>query len=331
MASITSTVRGLRGSPLARLVVARLFSGLVTLAVISFVIYGAMELMPGDLAREVLKSHATEETVAAFRQQLGLDRPFLERYLAWLGAALTGDFGRSLVSNVEVATLIGQRTLNSLFLAFLAALLSIPLALSLGILSAIFRNSIFDRVTGFVTLTFVSLPEYALGYLLLFLLAVKFGIFPSLSAVDPAMPFAARLYQTFLPALTLTLIVQAHMSRMTRASLISLFRRPYIEMAELKGLSRSEVVTKHALPNALGPIAVVVTLNTAYLVTGIVVIEAVFAYPGLGQLMVDSVAKRDITLVQAASLIFATIYVSLNTLADVIGVISNPRLLHAKP
>lgn len=330
MAGLISKASWRRRSPLTRLIIARLGSGLATLAVISFVIYGAMELMPGDIAREVLKSQATEETVRAFREQLGLDRPFLERYVEWLGNAVTGDLGSSLVSGVPVTDLIWQRTLNSIFLAIFAALLSIPLALTLGVLSAIFRNSIFDRLTGFATLTFVSLPEYALGYLLIFLFAVKFGIFPSLAAIDPSMPFADRLYQMFLPALALTLIVQAHMSRMTRASLISLFRRPYIEMAALKGLSRGQVVTKHALPNALGPIAVVVTLNTAYLLTGIVVIEAVFAYPGLGQLMIDAVAKRDITLVQGASLIFATIYVSLNTLADVIGVVSNPRLLHAK-
>lgn len=330
MAGLIPKAGWFRRSPIARLVVARLASGLATLAVISFVIYGAMELMPGDIAREVLQSQATEETVRAFREQLGLDRPFLVRYAEWLGHAMTGDLGRSLVSGAPVTDLIGQRTMNSIFLAALAALLSIPLAITLGVLGAIFRNSIFDRLTGIVTLTFVSLPEYALGYLLIFLLAVKLGMFPSLSAIDPAMPFSERLYQTFLPALALTLIVQAHMSRMTRASLISLLRRPYVEMAALKGLSRSQVVTRHALPNALGPIAVVVTLNTAYLLTGIVVIEAVFAYPGLGQLMIDAVAKRDITLVQGASLIFATIYVCLNTLADVIGVVANPRLLHAR-
>ncbi|MGV1831944.1 ABC transporter permease [Agrobacterium vitis] len=317
-------------SPIVRSILARVASGVVTLFVISIAIYGAMELMPGDIAREVLQTQATDQAIAAFREQLGLDRPFAERYLAWLGGAIQGDLGKSLVSNVPVTSLIGERTLNSLFLAGLAALMSIPLALLLGVLSAIFRNSLFDRLTGFISLTFVSLPEYALGYLLIFVFAVKFGVFPSLSAIDPAMPFLTRVHQTLLPAIALTLLVQAHMSRMTRASLISLFRRPYIEMAALKGLSRSEVVIKHALPNALGPIAVVVTLNAAYLITGIVVVEAVFAYPGLGQLMVDAVAKRDITLVQAASLIFATVYVCLNTLADLVGVITNPRLLHSK-
>ena len=195
MAGLISKASWRRRSPLTRLIIARLGSGLATLAVISFVIYGAMELMPGDIAREVLKSQATEETVRAFREQLGLDRPFLERYVEWLGNAVTGDLGSSLVSGVPVTDLIWQRTLNSIFLAIFAALLSIPLALTLGVLSAIFRNSIFDRLTGFATLTFVSLPEYALGYLLIFLFAVKFGIFPSLAAIDPSMPFADRLYQ----------------------------------------------------------------------------------------------------------------------------------------
>ncbi|MBB97831.1 MAG: ABC transporter permease [Rhodobacteraceae bacterium] len=312
------------------MMVARLLIGLGTIAVISFVIYGVIELLPGDIAREVLKSQATDESVRAFNERLGLDRPFLERYFEWLGNALHGDLGRSLISDVPVSELLAQRVKNSAFLAVLAAVLAVPLALLLGILSATFRNSVFDRATGITTLACVSLPEFALGYLMILFLAVKTGLFPSLSVIDPGAPLLERIWQTVLPALTLTLIVQAHMSRMTRSSLVALFQRPYIEMAELKGLRRRKVVWRHALPNAMGPIAVVITLNMAYLLTGIVVIEAVFAYPGLGQLMVDAVARRDIPLVQAASLIFATFYVSLNTLADVIGIVTNPRLLYAR-
>nr|MCU0910311.1 ABC transporter permease [Paracoccaceae bacterium] len=178
-------------------------------------------------------------------------------------------------------------------------------------------------------LTSISFPEFFVAYILIFWLAQS-GLFPSMVRISPATTFADRLYMTFLPALTLTLVVTAHMMRMTRAAIINLMAQPYIEMARLKGLSPVRVILRHALPNALAPIINVVALNLAYLITGVVVVEVVFVYPGLGQLMVDSVSNRDIAVVQAVALIFAAAYVLLNLLADVLSTLSNPRLMHRR-
>ena len=232
----------------------RVVLGIGTLFVISLIIFGAVELLPGDVAQELLGQGATEETVAALRHELGLDRPAYVRYFSWLSNALQGDFGNSLAT----------------------------------------------------------------------------GLFPSISNIRPGMALGQTLYLTFLPALTLTLVVTAHMMRMTRAALINLLASPYIEMANLKGASKGRVIVHHALPNALAPIINVTALNLAYLVTGVVVVEAVFVFPGLGQLMVDSVSKSDLPVVQACALIFACAYVLLNLLADVLATVTNPRLIHAR-
>ncbi|MEX0760261.1 MAG: ABC transporter permease, partial [Tistlia sp.] len=290
----------------------------------------SVEMLPGDLAQELLGQSATPETVAAFRKQLGLDLPAHIRYLEWLGGIAQGDFGRSLANDREISGLIAGRLGNTLFLAGLAALISVPLALTLGILAALYRNTPFDRGINVFALTSVSVPEFFIAYILILFLAVQINWFPSISNIGPATDLFDRIYRSILPALTLTLVVVAHMMRMTRAAIINLMASPYIEMARLKGLSPRRVILRHALPNALAPIINVVALNLAYLVVGVVVVEVVFVYPGLGQLMVDSVSKRDITVVQACSLIFAATYVLLNLTADVLSILTNPRLLHAR-
>jgi peptide/nickel transport system permease protein len=307
----------------------RLALGVLTLFVISLLIFGALELLPGDLAEEILGQAATPETVAAFRRELGLDLPAHERYLDWLGGVLVGDFGNSLANGRPISELIATRLGNTLFLALFAALIAVPLSLVLGILAALFRNSIYDRAVNIFTLSSISFPEFFVAYILIFYLA-QTGYFPSIANISPDMPLWERFYRTFLPALTLTLVVTAHMMRMTRAAIINLLASPYIEMARLKGMSPGRIIVKHALPNALAPIINVIALNLAYLITGVVVVEVVFVYPGLGQLMVDSVSKRDITVVQASALIFAVAYVSLNLLADVLSTLSNPRLVHKR-
>ncbi len=316
--------------PILKLVLQRLGLGLLTLWVVSVIIFLGIELLPGDLAQEILGQAATPETVAAFRKELGLDQPAVYRYFDWLGGILTGDFGKSLANNREISELLGERLVNTLFLAGFAAVISVPLALALGILAALYRNSLFDRLINIFTLSSISFPEFFVAYILILFVSVRAGWFPSLSNVSPDTSFTEMLYRTFLPALTLTLVVVAHMMRMTRAAIINLLASPYIEMARLKGIKRSRVIVHHALPNALAPIINVVALNLAYLVVGVVVVEVVFVYPGLGQLLVDSVSKRDITVVQAASLIFAATYIILNLLADVLSIISNPRLLHPR-
>ncbi|GAB5470434.1 MAG: ABC transporter permease [Rhodospirillales bacterium] len=316
--------------PILKMTLQRLGLGLITLFVVSVIIFAAVEMLPGDLAQEILGQSATPETVAAFRKQLGLDQPPLTRYFDWLGGIVTGDLGRSLASDREISELIGTRLGNTLFLAGLAAVISVPLALTLGVLAALYRNSIFDRGVNVFTLSAISFPEFFVAYILILFLSVNAGIFPSISNIGADTGFWDQVYRTLLPALTLTAVVTAHMMRMTRAAIINLLASPYIEMARLKGIPRGRVIVHHALPNALAPIINVVALNLAYLVVGVVVVEVVFVYPGLGQLLVDSVAKRDITVVQACSLVFAATYILLNLTADILSIVSNPRLLHPR-
>lgn len=308
----------------------RLALGVLTLFIVSLIIFGATELLPGDFAQEILGQSATEETVAALRERLGLDQPMHVRYLGWLGDILQGDFGESLANGQPVSDLIGKRLGYTLSLALYAAAIAVPLSLGLGILAALFRNSFFDRFANASALTAISFPEFFVAYILIFYLAGRDGLFPSISSFRGDPTFEEYLYRAFLPALTLTLVVTAHMMRMTRASIINLLASPFIEMARLKGMKPMRVIVKHALPNALAPIINVVALNLAYLITGVVVVEVVFVYPGLGQLMVDSVAARDMPVVQGVALIFAAAYVLLNLTADVLATLSNPRLVHGR-
>jgi peptide/nickel transport system permease protein len=315
---------------IAGIVLKRLGLGLVTLLVISIIIFGAVELLPGDLAQAVLGQGATEENLAAFRKQLGLDRAAPIRYFEWLGNAVTGDFGKSLVSQKPVSEAIGERFANTLFLALYAAFIAVPIAIFLGVLVALYRNSVFDRVANVVTLTSISSPEFFLGYILILFLAVKGEYFPAIAKIDDDMSLLDKLDRTFLPALTMVLVVVAHMMRMTRASIINLLASPYVEMARLKGVPAWKVIVKHTLPNAWAPVINVVALNLAYLITGVVLVEVVFVYPGIGQMLVDSVSKRDFPVVQACCLIFAATFILLNLAADVGSILTNPRLRHPK-
>ncbi|MEM7406904.1 MAG: ABC transporter permease [Pseudomonadota bacterium] len=313
-----------------QIVLKRLGLGLLTLFVISVLIFGAVELLPGDIAQAVLGQGATDDNLKAFRSELGLDRPAFVRYFEWLGGAVVGDFGVSLISKEAVTEAIAPRFMNTLFLAAYAAVIAVPVAIALGILVALFRNSVFDRVANVVTLTSISSPEFFLGYILILYLSIKTGAFPFPATVDSDMPLGERLDKTFLPALTMVLVVVAHMMRMTRAAIINLLASPYIEMARLKGVPAWKVIVRHALPNSWAPIINVVALNLAYLITGVVLVEVVFVYPGIGQLLVDSVTKRDFPVVQACCLIFAATFILLNLAADVGAILTNPRLRHPK-
>ena len=315
----------------------RLALGVITLFVVSVVMSLSMELLPGDFAKQILGQFATPETVANFQRDVGLDRPPHERYLKWIGGVLRGDFGESLASagslgghTRKVADMIAPRLLNTLFLAGVAAIIAVPLALVLGMLAALYRNSVFDRVVNIVTLTSISAPEFFVAYILMLFLAIKFPIFYSLANVSPDTPFLERLGRIALPALTLVLVIVAHMMRMTRAAIINLLSSPYMEMARLKGISPRRMIVHHALPNAWAPIANVIALNLAYLIVGVVIVESVFNYPGIGQLMVDAVSKRDVPVVQGCALVFAATYILLNLAADIIAIVTNPRLLHPR-
>ena len=312
------------------MVAQRLGLGLLTLLVVSFIIFLAVEALPGDLAQALLGQSATEETVAAIRRELGLDLPWYQRYVEWLWGMLQGDMGTSLANQREISELIGGRLGNTLSLAALAAIIAVPLAVTLGVLAALYRNSIFDRTINVVTLSSISFPEFFIAYILILVLAVLAGWFPSISNISDDLGFWDIVYRSLLPAITLTLVVVAHMMRMTRAAIINLLASAYIEMASLKGLRRSHIIVRHALPNALAPIINVVAINLAYLVVGVVIVEVVFVYPGLGQLLVDSVSKRDFPVVQASALIFAGAYILLNLTADVLSIMTNPRLMHPR-
>jgi peptide/nickel transport system permease protein len=308
----------------------RLVLGFLTLIIVSALIFAVTEWLPGDLASNILGQSATPENVAAIRAELGLDRPAYERYVEWLRGAAEGDFGTSLANKRPVVDVIGPRLWNTLFLAVYAALVAVPLSVLLGVLAAIYRNSIYDRLVNIGALAAISMPEFFIGYVLILYLAVQFRWFPAIATFKPEQTFTQHLYATFLPMLTLVLVVIAHMMRMTRTSVLAVMASPYIEMALLKGLPKSRIVVRHALPNALAPIINVVALNLAYLIVGVVVVEAVFTYNGLGRLMVDAVAKRDVPVVQACGLIFAIVFIGLNLVADVLSIISNPRLRHPR-
>lgn len=330
-------------SNVLKIILQRLLLGLLTLFVVSVVIFAAVNMLPGDFAEVILGQGATPDAVAAIRRDLGLDQPLVLRYVHWLGGAVQGDLGTSF-AQANFASFVGEgaakgttvmqqiapRFENTMFLAGVTALIAVPFAVGLGILAALYRNTAFDKGANIFALSSISSPEFFLAYVLILFLAVMNPLLPSLSNIYDGMGLGQRIERTLLPALTLTLVVTAHMMRMTRAAIINLLASPYIEMARLKGMKPMHVIVRHALPNALAPIINVIALNLAYLITGVVVVEVVFVYPGIGQLFVDAVKNRDIPVVQACCLIFAAAYILLNLLADILSILSNPRLRHPK-
>lgn len=315
---------------LQKLILSRLALGVVTLFVVSALMFVGVELLPGDLAQQILGQSATAETLAAFRAELGLDLPAHIRYFEWVSGLAQGDLGQSLASGRAVSDLLATRLANTMFLAGYAAVIAVPIAVTLGLLAALWRNTLFDRSANIAALSAISMPEFFVAYLLILVFSVNLAWFPTLARTDSVNGFLGQLHATFLPALTLILVVIAHMMRMTRAAIINVLAAPYIEMARLKGLQRWRVVLFHALPNAMAPIINVVAINLAYLIVGVVVVEVVFSYPGLGQLLVDAVSSRDFPVVQAVGLFFASTYILLNVAADILSILSNPRLRHGK-
>ncbi|MCO6184695.1 ABC transporter permease [Rhizobium sp. L1K21] len=316
--------------PFLTLILQRLGLSVILLFAVSVLIFAGVEALPGDFASTYLGQSATPQAVANIRQDLGLDRPVTTRYFEWLGGALHGDFGTSWASKQSVTEQIGRRLGNSLFLAFFAAIISVPLAVGLGMLAVFYRNRFPDRLINVISLAAISLPEFFIGYLLILFFSVNLGIATFPATVYDTMSFGERLSAIALPTATLVLVVLAHMMRMTRAAILSVMSSAYMETAELKGLSAFNAIVKHAAPNAIAPIVNVVALNLAYLVVGVVVVEVVFVYPGMGQYMVDAVTVRDMPVVQACGLIFAAFYILLNMLADIIAIAANPRLRHPR-
>ena len=313
-----------------RMILSRIGLGLLTLLVVSLVIFVLTQILPGDVASSVLGQGATKENLATFRHELGLDQPAYTRYLSWLFGVLHGDFGLALTNKRNIVEELYPRFKNTLFLASYAALLALPIAVGFGVLAAIREGRLTDRLANILALLAISMPEFFVGYLLILNLAVNHEWFPSLATVSSDTSFSERLWAVTLPAITLTFLTTAHMLRMTRNSVLSIMSTPYVEMAFLKGLTRARVVTRHALPNAAAPIISVIALNLAYLVVGVVVVENVFTYPGIGQYMIDAVTKRDVPVIEACGIVFASVFITLNTIADVLAIVLNPRLRHPR-
>ncbi|MEI4487840.1 ABC transporter permease [Frigidibacter sp. MR17.14] len=316
--------------PVARLLAQRIALGLVLLFAASILIFAGTQILPGDVAQSILGQSATPQALANLRAQLGLDQPAMTRYLAWAGGVLHGDLGKALTNGQDIATAMSQRLGNTLFLAGAAAVIAVPLALILGLVSVRYRGRWPDRVISAVTLSTVSVPEFLLGYLAMFFFAVQYRVFPSVSTVYDSMGFFEKLHAIGLPVMVLVLVVLGHMMRMTRAAILNVMQSAYVETAELKGLRPFTIIARHALPNAVAPVVNVIMLNMAYLVVGVVVVEVVFVYPGMGQYLVDHVAKRDVPVVQACGLVFAAVYIGLNMLADLVAILANPRLRHPR-
>ncbi|AKR57743.1 ABC transporter permease [Devosia sp. H5989] len=312
-------------SPVRSFVLARLASGLVSIFFISILVFLGTALLPGDAANALLGQNATPETVLALREVLGLDRPLVLRYLAWLGNALQGDFGTSLSNGQQVTSLLAPRLVNSLILASSAAVIVVPLAVGIGLVAAMHRGKVADTVIGSVSSLFLSMPSFLIGYLVVFIFAVQLGILPSLSMVRASSSLTAWMIALALPVLTLVLVAQAHIIKLTRAAVLGVMSTDYIMMAQTKGIPRNTIFFRHALPNALSPIVSICMMSVAYMIVDVVVIEAVFNYPGMGKLMVDAVAYRDIPIVQACGVLFSTIFVALNFLADLLAMLINPR------
>ena len=316
--------------PAMKLVAQRLALGIFLLFLVSILIFAGTLILPGDVAQSILGQSATPEALANMREKLGLNEPPMTRYLDWLGGMLTGDLGTALTNGQDIATSIGSRLGNTLFLAFWAAVASVPLAIFLGLVAVRYRDRWPDKLISGITLSTISIPEFLIGYVLMYFVGVKLGWAPTVATIYDGMSLGEKLNAISLPVMVLTLVVLAHMMRMTRAAILNVMQSAYIETAELKGLTMFTIIWRHAFPNSIAPIVNVVMLNLAYLVVGVVVVEVVFTYPGMGQYLVDHVSKRDLPVVQACGLIFASVYIGLNMVADIISILSNPRLRHPK-
>ncbi|PSJ60937.1 ABC transporter permease [Pseudaminobacter soli (ex Li et al. 2025)] len=315
---------------LGYLIARRMALGIALLFAASMLIFGGVEALPGDFATTYLGQEATPQAVANIREELGLDRPMTERYLSWLGGILQGDFGTSWSNHNSVGEQIWKRLSDSLLLAGVSALISIPLAIGLGMIAVLYRNRIPDKVISILSLAAISLPEFFIGYLLIQFFTVQLGISEFPATVYDGMSLGERLSAIVLPVATLVTVVLAHMMRMTRSAILNVMSSAYVETAELKGLSALRIIAEHAAPNAVAPVVTVIALNLAALVVGVVVVEVVFVYPGIGQYMVDAVTVRDMPVVQGCGLLFAAIYIVLNMVADIVSILANPRLRHPR-
>lgn len=307
------------------LIARRIGAGILTLLIVSAVVFFITSLLPGDAAQMILGQNATPETVAALRQQLGLDQPLLMRYFHWLKGMVQGDFGTSFASHLPVSQLVAQRIPATFELAGITTLICVPLALIIGIIAAMNRGSRLDRALVIGTMATVAVPEFLVATVAVLIFAVKLHWVSAMSFGSPDSDLLSYLKAYALPVLTLCCVLVAQMARMTRAAIINQLDSPYLEMALLKGVSPLRAVLRHALPNAVGPIANAISLSLSYLFGGVIIIETIFSYPGLASQLVDAVSNRDLPVVQLCVMLFAACYLVLLLAADILTIAFNPK------
>ncbi len=313
-----------------RMVINRIWIGIATLLVVSILVFIGTSVLPGDVAQIVLGQAATPESLAAYRAERGLDQPLPMQYLNWLGGMMTGDLGISKAGGATISSLISGRLGNTMFLAAIVAVIAVPLSVALGLLAAMHPGTWIDRILTLGTMSLISVPEFFIATFMVLILAVQLHWLPAIAHISPEDDWLKQLRGLAMPLITLIIVVAAQMIRMTRAGILNVMNSPYIEMAILKGVPRRRIILRHAFYNAIGPIVNVIALNLAYLVSGVVIVETIFAYPGMAKLMIDGVQTRDLPLVQATAMIFCGTYVVLIILADVAAILSNPRLRNPK-
>ncbi len=321
---------------LLKAVLRRTAVGIVTLIVVSILIFLGTSVLPGDVANIILGQMATPESLAALREKLGLDQPAHIRYFLWLGDMVTGDLGISKAGSgagtvgTPISEMIGPRMIHTLRLSGIVAAIAIPISMTLGLVAAMYPGSRIDKAITFTTLGLISVPEFLVATFLVLVIAVHLGWLPATAYISGQESGMKLLRALAMPTLTLVIVASSQIMRMTRATVLNVMSAPYIEMAILKGVRRKRIILRHALFNAIGPIVNVIALNLAYLVSGVVIVETIFSYPGLAKLMVDAVRTRDLPLVQACAMIFCATYIILIFIADMASILSNPRLRHPK-
>jgi peptide/nickel transport system permease protein len=310
-----------------RLIVRRLALGLLTLWLVSLIVFAAVLALPGDAATAILGKEATPQRVAALRAQLHLGDPVVSQYLQWLGGIVTGHLGISAASQEPVGTLLADRGVNSAFLVLVSAAVAVPLSLAIGVWTAVRRDRPVDHAVSTVTLVLAAIPEFVIGIALILVFATSLlTVLPAVSLLTPGVPAWNTPSAVVLPAATLVLSVTPYISRIMRGSMVEVLASEYVAMARLKGLPERRVIWRHAVPNAIVPAIQVTALQLAWMAGGVVVVEFVFQYQGIGALLVNAVGNRDMPVVQAVTMLTAAIYVGLNVLADIATILVTPKL-----
>ena len=309
-----------------KLLLRRILLGLLTVGIVSLIIFGAVEALPGDACTAVLQQDAQGQTLLNCREELGLNRPALARYTEWIGGALQGDFGMNAYRTNSIAEMVGDRVQNSLLLGVSALLVGLPLAFALGILAALRRDKLFDVTVSSIAIGAMTIPEFVSATILILIFSGWLGWLPGIITISASAPLKSFFPEIILPVAVLSMVMTAHILRTVRSSMLEVLDSDYVRMATLKGVPYRRMIVMHVLPNALLPAINVVALTVAWLLGGVVVIETVFNYPGLGRLMVSAISDRDLALVQTIALIIATVYIGVNLMADILTLLANPRL-----